>query len=142
MAAETQKVITRKSEELGQREMSLAENIVKLLEPLPLPHKLRVLKEAERLITGGYKKIITRKVSRSGGSLVVSVPQEVMGRYKLKIDKKAGILVYVRDPEGEISVRFSKGAKLPVPKGAWEEIGKPEYVIIEVYKDKIILAPA
>ena len=137
--AEAQKVLPGPEPKPGTQEMSLAESIVRLLEPLPLPYKLRVLKEAERLITAGSKGLRVRKVTRRGRSLAVTVPTEAAGRYKLEIDKGAGALVYIRNEHGDIVVR---NYKLPVPKGAWEEIGRPEYVVVEVLDDKIILMPA
>ncbi len=139
MAAEAQKVITR-NDKPGAQEMSLARSIVKLLEPLPLPHKIRVLKEAERLITaGGSKDLRVRKVTRRGGSLAVTVPTEAAGRYRLKIDKDIGVLVYTKDSQGDIVVR---NYKLPIPKGAWEEIGRPEYVVVEIFENMIVVMPA
>ncbi len=121
--------------------MSLAETIARMLEPLPLPQRLKVLKEAEKLAVGEKASII-RKVTRRGRSLAVSIPSSLEGRYTLQIDRSSKSLIYVHDPAGEIHAKkfASRGSvMLPVPKGAWEEIGRPEYVLVEVLEDKIIL---
>ncbi len=137
--AEAQKVIQRGTVD-GDVEVSIVESIVKLLEPLPFEQKLKVLREVEARI-GVTPLGSIRKVTRRGRSFAVSVTKELEGSYDLIIDSKNKVLIYIRNPEGKIRARDYNGVKLPIPKGAWEAIGRPEYVVVEVAGDRIVVRP-
>ncbi len=149
MAAEAHKVIRAPEPKPGAQEMSLAETIARMLEPLPLPQRLKVLKEAEKLVLEtetvvSSEKEILRKLHRWGRAFAIAMPVRfsgLIGEYNLRLEGK--VLVYERNMKGEVRVRKSGTAiRIPVPKWAYEAIGSPSYVRVRVEDGRIVVEPA
>ena len=137
MAAEAQKVIRRPPTQEGAQEMSLAETIVRMLEPLPPHERLLLLREVEARLVSGIKRVT--RLSRS--SFAVYVTNDVpLGEYKVRVE--GGKLIY-EPVEGRGDARVKKyghrAPRLSIPKWAYEAIGSPAYVRIRVEGSRIII---